>query len=161
MNQLHNICDRNAVLLTFGVRELADVSIIAALAQREGTLTMAQLIEASRLCRLTASARLMHMAWGSPYLSLHWPRVQISGVPMPDTLPLDIPGEATITLTASGWMAALYMGFGRPAVFLPDRNSVPPVLADGRDPDDQAQALFSETQFHWTYQPPVPLHEAP
>jgi hypothetical protein len=122
---------------------------------------MAQLVEQSKLGQLTVSARLMNMAWASPHLSLHWPRVFISGVPMPNTLPLDIPDAANISLSASGWLATHYMGYGRPAVFLPDTNTMAPVLADGRDPEEQAKELFSQTHRHWSYEPHVPFHKAP
>lgn len=143
-----------------GIHDLREWRAVEALARHSGSATIAQLDVTARLTRHSVSAVVLALGHFTLTRFDPHPFVIIKGVNLSDLKTFTLPEDATVKLTAKGWMTAQLMGYGIPALIVPEGCMYAPEIAE---PDADAHRHRLQVQHpltHWTLQPAVPFHEA-
>lgn len=152
---------RMELVSTFGVHDTREWRVVEALARQEGSATIEQLVTAARLTLIGVSAAVLHL--GHFMLSRFdpFPIVTLNNVTMLSLKSFNLPPDALIALTGKGWQIAEHMGYGRPALIVPDSSHYEPEIADLADPEAHLQRLATAYPFtRWALQPALAYHEA-
>ena len=161
MRRLIDIIDRMAIASTYGVHDTREWRAVEALARHGGTATLDQILRTGRLGPTCLSAvmlslggfRLLHRFDPHPFVTLE--NVSLSSL---NTFNLPLDGVAKFT--GRGWQLAVVLGYGRPALIVPESSSFAPEIAE---PDAEAHRARLQVQHPltvWNIEPEVEYHEA-
>jgi hypothetical protein len=152
---------RAELLRAYSIYDSREESLLEALAREDGQAS-AEALE--RVARLTPSAlafAALSLANVSNARYCRHPFVELLNVDWAALRSFSLGRDMQIKLTATGWQVVRIMGYGCPALIVPESHSFAPIIADMADPEAHRDRVQHEHPLtHWNLQPALPFHQS-
>jgi len=161
MKSSPDIIDRMDLVEASGIHLIHEWRVLEALARIGGSGNIEEIEKGSRLTLIAVSSTVLSMAGYTLRRFDPHPFLEIHGLDLQSLKQFSLPPDCRVDLTAKGWQAVQLMGYGRPALIVPDGSLYAAVVADATDPDAHLARMRHAHQLtQWDIQPAVSYHEA-
>lgn len=156
-----DIIRRMAQVEASGIHLIQEWRVLEALARICGRGTVSDVEKLSHLTLISVSAVVLSLAGYTLRRFDPHPFLHIHGLDLQCLKHFTLPQDCEVELTAKGWQVVQLIGYGRPALLVPEGNIYAPVVADEADPEGHlARVALAHQLAHWNLDPAVAYHDA-
>ena len=152
---------RAALFRAHGIYDSREESLLEALAREDGQASAEALEHVALLTISSLAFAALSLANVSNARYCRHPFIELLNVDWAALRSYSLGPATQIKLTATGWQIVRIMGYGCPALIVPESHSFAPIIADLNDPEGHRERVqLDHPLTNWNLQPELPYHEA-